>query len=369
MDDDVRENVASSDIPETGPGLLDLPFEIRSMIWKLLLPGRRVFQARAMYGLAPTVNGDETTKTPRIKSLSPDASRWMFRVSDFNQGTNEYSVVYRGIVIPILLKICRDSRNFALQHGGFAFGNRAYSEPGMWWNPELDVLFFNYDWNLGKDTWALCGLSGLEHVRNIAIHSEQAMYICYDIGYGQNAPYWSRKQRDDVAALRFSFKESSQVPHYIPEFFDCLKSLIIRFEDLHPPALEIFRRCHAFPRFPRPFYSHEGKLVPEFWWNVHKLWGHPNGWHEAQDCCTITFNMGEDIKTACKKLARYRGMCYAVVDKPRRTIANPEFDARDNGSRLRKGPIYALKIGVSHILGWQRGIDFMMCGRNNPRCV
>lgn len=350
-DVDSGEDADSSDISGTRPSLFCLPFEIRFKIWKLVLPGRRVFRARARYGLVPRTWHTWPLEAPRIKLLSPDASRWIFRVARFEDEGD--GLVHAGIVLPKILEICHESRNFALQHGGFAFVNSSYSEPGIWWNPELDVLFFNHDWDFDKDTWALQGLCGLKLIRNIAIHSDQAKYVCYNIGYRDDAEwairFCPRRREDDVLALKLFFRESGNAPHYIPEFFPCFKSLIIRFLDLHKTVTR-----------------HKHNIGALSWWDSVYTSFH---WHEAEDCCTVTLNVGEDIRKARKELARYRKLCMTYKEE-----RNPRGSAVNNSVEwseiIRDGPVYALKDGVAinNISSWN-GIGFEMCRDDDEECL
>lgn len=335
-DVNLGEDADSSDSPGTRPSLFCLPIEIRTMIWKLALPGRRVFQARAWY--CPVSFSNIHTLPPPIKSLSSDANRWVFRVTPWYMG--------HAHEVPIILKICHESRNFALQHGGFAFRNDFYSEAGLWWNPDLDALFFDYDWRIGMDTWALQGLSGLENVKHISIHSDQAAYLCYEIGYRDGAPWGrSRRRKQDVLALQLSFRESVDMPHYIPEFFPCFKSLSIRFMDLQETVTR-----WALTNVPPT----EGA----------------NEWYE--ECCTITLSLGEDIGTAYEKLARYRELCNIdlAMGIPRRIEVDEDFEDAD--IHVRFGPVYALRHGVDigniRPASWM-GIGFDMCRADDPECL
>lgn len=136
-----------------GPtSLFRLPPELRLMIWKLLLPGCRVFKARS----------SGASMDPRRS----DDRRFVF---GFDSKVSQ----------PILSQICAESRQCLLDygHGQFIFGLEG--ETGLWWGPE-DVLLFDQDWCLAWSTPSLEGLSGLERVKNIALDPIQARYIYYE---------------------------------------------------------------------------------------------------------------------------------------------------------------------------------------------
>lgn len=136
-----------------GPtSLFRLPPELRLMIWKLLLPGRRVFKARS----------SGASMDPRRS----DDRRFVF---GFDSKVSQ----------PILSQICAESRQFLLDcgHGQFIFGLEG--EAGLWWGPD-DVLLFDQEWCLGWSTPSLEGLKGLERVRNIALDPIQALHIYYE---------------------------------------------------------------------------------------------------------------------------------------------------------------------------------------------
>ncbi|KAI7779011.1 hypothetical protein LA080_001441 [Diaporthe eres] len=136
-----------------GPtSLFHLPPELRLVIWKFLLPGRRVIKARS-FGA-------------RLDPRRRDDRRFVFGFdSKFSQ--------------PILSQICAESRQFLLNfgHGQFIFGLEG--ETGLWWGPE-DLLLFDQDWCIGWSTPSLEGLKGLDCVKNIALDSTQALYIYYE---------------------------------------------------------------------------------------------------------------------------------------------------------------------------------------------
>lgn len=122
------------------------------MIWKLLLPGRRVFKARS--------------SGAHMDPRRSDDRRFVF---GFDSKVSQ----------PVLSQICAESRQCLLDygHGQFIFGLEG--ETGLWWGPE-DVLLFAQDWCLGWSTPSLDGLKGLDRVKNIALDSIQALRIYYE---------------------------------------------------------------------------------------------------------------------------------------------------------------------------------------------
>lgn len=121
------------------------------MIWKLLLPGRRVFKARS----------SGASMDPRRS----DDRRFVF---GFDSKVSQ----------PILSQICAESRQCLLDHGHGHFIFGLEGETGLWWGPE-DVLLFDHEWCVGWSTPSLEGLRGLERVKNIALDPMQARYIYY----------------------------------------------------------------------------------------------------------------------------------------------------------------------------------------------
>lgn len=333
-DDGRSTRDSTSENRETRTSLFRLPIEIRLMIWKLCLPGQRVFRATVRYGFPL----DEPNKAPAIRSSS-DPGRWFFRVRAI-QGSPNLKI----------LQICSESRDVALQHGKFVFGNESYEETGMWWNSELDVLFFNHDWSLGRDTWGLRELSGLNYVKNVAVDAEQAAYICYEIAYDGPWPNIERSQRD-VLGITLSFREASHTPHYIPEFFPSLAALSIHFRGLH---------------------LHNGKDEWRFMFPPSGIYhGCPRDWHDDEHCCTITFRIGAAMSEARKKLARYRELCgeyFRLYRGFRQCLLEIDFDMSNAPNRY--GPVYSIKQGIcKDEIESDYEVDFDMCCYDDKECL
>ncbi|KAG8159111.1 hypothetical protein KVR01_010772 [Diaporthe batatas] len=100
--------------------LFRLPPELRLVIWKFLLPGRRVFRARSCGA--------------RLDPRRTDDRRFVF---GFDTKVSQ----------PILSQICAESRQCLLDHGQLVFG--LGDEAGLWWGPQ-DVLLFTGDCCTGR---------------------------------------------------------------------------------------------------------------------------------------------------------------------------------------------------------------------------
>lgn len=200
------------------------------MIWKLLLPGRRVLKARS--------------SGPSMDPCRSDDRRFFF---GFDTKVSQ----------PILSQICAESRQCLLDygHGQFIFGLEG--EAGLWWGPE-DVLLFDQDWCLRWATPSLEGLKGLDYVKNIALDSTQAQYIYYkymlpvDDDSSQDASddgsYGDQYEEDDENAadsdseptkpeskalqprrMTFGYLSCAATPHFL-EYFTALNKLMLVFE-------------------------------------------------------------------------------------------------------------------------------------------
>lgn len=304
----------------TGPvvqnqhGLFRLPPELRLMIWELLLPGKRLLRGRAWYGRDRTDQLDHDSLN--IKGCQ---GRWYFRVYIWEIADREG--YYLRLRIPTVLKICRESRNVALQHGSFIFGQRNNSrETGTWWNPDLDVLGFDDSWNLDQHRWALAQLYGLEHVKHVAIDERQAWTVCYKAGYNGSDPLSIPRKLREPLAVAFEFRACDDRDHYILEFFPHFQQLKVIFSTIYMKKIR-----EAIVRRPN------------------------------EDAYSVTFNLGSDIETAVKELRRYRKLCMKTrVQEP---DEDPYYDA------LVDGPVYSVKddgVDVDDLDHWMAA-GFGMC--------
>lgn len=74
-----------------------------------------------------------------------------------------------------------------LRNGDFIFG-RGPAEPGLWWNPKVDILMFTHRWDLRLEWYALEGLRGLEKVKNVTIDQDLARFLSYHPIYPCDLP-------------------------------------------------------------------------------------------------------------------------------------------------------------------------------------
>lgn len=215
------------------------------MVWKLLLPGRRVFKARSA----------GASMDPRRS----DDRRFVF---GFDSKASQ----------PILSQICAESRQCLLDfgHGQFIFGLEG--ETGLWWGPE-DVLLFDQDWCLSWSTPSLEGLRGLDCVKNIALDLAQAKHIYYEYALPEDnttnqddsddsdqenyhededgeaadsdaesiAPEPVRPQR-----ISLGYWSCPDKPHFL-QYFSALNSLTVVFE---PTMLAFCGDCRIYHRVP-----------------------------------------------------------------------------------------------------------------------
>lgn len=209
--------------------LFRLPPELRLMIWKLLLPGRRVLKARS----------SGASMDPRRS----DDRRFVF---GFDSKASQ----------PILSQICAESRQYLLVfgHGQFIFGLEG--ETGLWWGPK-DVLLFDEDWCLGWSTPSLENLNGLDCVKNIALDSTQALHIYYEYalpedddtnqdGNDDSDQDSSPEDEDGEGAdtdaepvrpqrISLGYWSSPDKPHFL-EYFPALNKLTVVFG----PTMKVF---------------------------------------------------------------------------------------------------------------------------------
>ncbi|KAL2272820.1 hypothetical protein FJTKL_05980 [Diaporthe vaccinii] len=81
--------------------------------------------------------------------------------------------------VPLLSKICQDSRAFLFDHGGFTFGKAG--EGGIWWNAKADMLVIDSTWEDGDFVTQFDGMSGLQHVKHLALDITQAGNLAYRV--------------------------------------------------------------------------------------------------------------------------------------------------------------------------------------------
>lgn len=137
--------------------LLELPTELRMMIWDYLLPSPKVLLAKKR---------DVTTDED-----------WENGITHRMQFYLEHHSGRSTLEVPLLAKVCRDTRAFLLDHGGFAFGKAG--EGGIWWNAKADMLVIDSTWKEDDFKTHFDGMSGLQHVRHLALDTTQAADLAY----------------------------------------------------------------------------------------------------------------------------------------------------------------------------------------------
>ncbi|KAH8755109.1 hypothetical protein F5883DRAFT_180865 [Diaporthe sp. PMI_573] len=293
----ILHHVAVQDINMKGRrGLFHLPLELRIVIWELLLPGKRLLRAQAWYG------------RDRTKEIKGRKGRWFFRVYDWDfdkDGTMFY------LEVPVVMRICRESRSIALQHGSIIFGND-YDDAGTWWNSDRDVLGFDHAWEFDQHPQALTDLRGLNRVKHIAVDERQARYFGYEAWYNGTVPDKMPRELRRPAAVVFTFRESYESENYILEFFPHFQQLTIIF------LTSVSRRLVG-----------HWKDIPE----VEKA---------AEQ---VTFRLGSDIDTALKQLRKYRNLftittCYEEVNIVRefRTVTGPVYAVENDDVDIDRMP-------------------------------
>lgn len=135
-----------SEPTEPPPSILVLPSRIRHFIWEYAIPDRKTVQLRGRF--------------------DQESGGWVIFV--FRGWTRQ----------PSLTQVCRETRQFMLRNGEFIFGKDP-TEPGLWWNPKVDILLFTYKWDLRFEWNALEGLRGLEKVKNVTIDQDLARWVSY----------------------------------------------------------------------------------------------------------------------------------------------------------------------------------------------
>lgn len=225
--------------------LFRLPPELRLMVWKLLLPGRRVLKARS-FGA-------------RLDPRRSDDRRFVF---GFDSKVSQ----------PILSQLCAESRQCLLDHGHGQFIFGLEGETGLWWGPE-DVLLFDQDWCIGWSTPSLEGLKGLDFVKNIALDSTQALYIYYEYalpeadgtnqdGSDDSDQEYDHEDEDGDAAdsdaeptaaeplrpqrITLGYWNSRDKPHFL-QHFPALNQLTVVFERTVGALCSYCRLYHPVP--------------------------------------------------------------------------------------------------------------------------
>lgn len=178
-------------------GIFSLPFEIRLSIWEYAILDGRMLQPRGEF--------DSSKK------------KWIL----WFPRTRQHS----------LTQVCRETRKFMLENGDFIFG-KDHTEPGLWWNANVDTLFFNQKWDPRFESNALEGLQGLDKVKSVIIDQDLARWMSYHAIYAQDDPEddsvnISPDSLEKPVGFRFCYPDES--PYF--KFF--------LFNGIHPDNLTV----------------------------------------------------------------------------------------------------------------------------------
>lgn len=309
-----------------------LPAELRLMIWRMLLPDKRMMKVHARYGISRQATARHIT--PARTEQSPHEPRWFLRPSE-----RPYT--------PVLLEICQESRALALQHGNFAFQGSQIEDTGMWWNSSVDTLVFGELWNVYTDPWAFVGIQGLENVRRVGLCSSLAEQLVYMVTYrqGTDETLFPPELRDPLT-VGFTFRQHPDAPHFIPEFFSHVDTLYVYFES--------FKSIKDPEDWP-PDYSH--LLDPG---------ADEHSW-------SVTFQLVSEINMAIRQLAKLRYLFMMEAD-----LTNFSSFGRlmmmDEAADSSPLIMYGIKDGVDpNELGnaeeCQSVVTMRMIVLNDPKCL
>ncbi|KAK7701658.1 hypothetical protein SLS64_010106 [Diaporthe eres] len=223
--------------------LLTLPIELRIMIWELLLPQPKVLLAKK-------------------RDLTTDED-WNNGITDRMQFYLEHHSGQSKPQVPLLSKICQDSRAFLFDHGSFAFGKAG--EGGIWWNAKADILVIDSTWEDSDFVTQFDGMSGLQHVKHLALDTTQAGDLAYRATYMTEEVDMPREHRQPLAVdltFRSHFRGCRPTDHFIPRLFTGLEHIVLYFPELNDPGC-----CRSAPRHSHSAeagcQAHPTKLISE----------------------------------------------------------------------------------------------------------
>ncbi|KAG6354820.1 hypothetical protein INS49_003901 [Diaporthe citri] len=217
--------------------LLTLPIELRMMIWGLLLPDPKVVLAK-------------------MRDVTTDED-WENGITNRMQFYLEHHSGQSKPQVPLLSKICQDSRAFLFDHGGFAFGKAG--EGGIWWNAKTDMLVIDSTWEDGDFVTQFDGMGGLQHIKHLALNTTQAGDLAYRVVYMAEEINMPRDHRQPLA-IELTFRSHSRgcgpTDHFIPRLFTDLEHIMLYFPELNDPGCcrsapshshSVEAGCHAHP--------------------------------------------------------------------------------------------------------------------------
>lgn len=222
--------------------LLELPIELRMMIWGHLLPDPKVLLAKKR---------DATTDED-----------WENGIRDRIQFYLEHHSGRSKLEVPLLAKICQDTRAFLFDHGGFAFGKAG--EGGIWWNAKADMLVINSSWEDGDFETEFDGMSGLHHVTNVALDTTQAADLAYRVSYLRDV-IRPRENRQPLAVdltFRSRIRGCGPTDHFIPRLVTGLEHIMLYFPELNDPGCCGFAGGHSHST-EGGCLAHPTKLISE----------------------------------------------------------------------------------------------------------
>jgi 2EXR family len=130
--------------PRLGPQFMDLPLEIRELIWEYSLTEERVFHIKEIKFWPAT--------------SAPIGGRIQFH--------QEYRP-------PVVTQVCSESRKVAWRIGCFLFTRPGhYQHPGIWFNPKSDILYIDRNQRnalVTEGTVPGVVIPGLDRVENVAL--------------------------------------------------------------------------------------------------------------------------------------------------------------------------------------------------------
>lgn len=277
---------------------------------------------------------------------------------------------YQSYGVPILLHICQETRYHLLPRGNLiSFPNQFAADlpqqRALWWNFK-DTLVFDSSWHKERlRDELLTAVTGLEHVRHIALTKDQA----HSLGYSQihhcrdtKAIFASLEPNADAAALarplpraiRLRF-EGSKIDgvdriHFVPRFFTGLHTIMVAFPQ------------HCFPlarnhNSPPPLHPTQCPNHSRKW--VRFPGGEPTR-EQVERACergTVTFHVHqlEDMRTVMAKLKKLREL-WAPVAMPGLGRGVGFDHERD----FVRGPVLAVEEG-HRVQDKYRGGEFKEC--------
>lgn len=211
----------------------ELPPELRFMVWENLLPKQRFIRAQTLVPELKQANGQALPRDVSLKEV-----RIVF---DLDSGIPDPDELAMPVRQPILSQICQESRAFLQEHAKMVF-SRGPQEPGLWWLPDTDVLWFKKIPQEDRKTTRLQSLQGLEHIKHISMSSLYAPSISYLVGCHPEACLDGPNEQADAQMLQLGLRSSVDAsqcgkPRFYAEFFHGLRVLTIQ-DDYYGDAIE-----------------------------------------------------------------------------------------------------------------------------------